>query len=171
MDLAYSAVRSIISWVFSIFKSAYRSLKILSLAARLMAREWTVTLSGASSFISSMVARTSFISSSGRPMIRSMLMLSKPNFLARRYFSFTISTVWRRPMRSRVDCFMVWGLMEILEIPWARRVFSLSSVMLSGRPASTVNSFTEERSNRSSIRVRMASSSSAFKAVGVPPPK
>ena len=168
---AQASLKAIISGVLLIFKSAYSSLNILSLAARLIAREWTVSESGFKASISSKVCFTSSRSSPGSPMIRSMLMLSNPSALAIWNFSFTFSTVWRRPIRSKVFWFMVWGLMEIRLMPWEAKTFNFSSVMLSGRPASTVNSRTFFVSNSCSNLHKIASMSSAGSEVGVPPPK
>ena len=152
-------------------KSTYWSHSSFSLAARFKAREWTVRLSGDRARISSRVWDSSSIPSPGRPMMRSMLMLSNPISRARRNFSFTISTVWRRPMRSRVFWFMVWGLMEMRVTPWRFNTSSFSRVMLSGLPASTVNSRTPDRSKRRSTSQITRSRCSAERAVGVPPPK
>lgn len=54
--------------------------------------------------------------------------------------------------------------------PCARSTCSLSAVMVSGRPASTVNSRRALRSNAASSCVHSASSWRAESVVGVPPP-
>ena len=66
---------------------------------------------------------------------------------------------------------MVCGLMEILVTPCFLSTANFSSVMLSGRPASTVNSFTWSNGNVSFSLVISASSCEALSDVGVPPPK
>jgi len=43
--------------------------------------------------------------------MRSVLMLSKPSSRASAKLSVNCSTVWKRPIKSSVACFKVWGLM------------------------------------------------------------
>ena len=65
---------------------------------------------------------------------------------------------------------MVWGFTEIRVTPNSFSTRSLSAVMLSARPASTVNSFTCEKSKVFRSRERSRSSWSGSSVVGVPPP-
>ena len=60
--------------------------------------------------------------------------------------------------------------MLILPAPAALMILSLSSVNVSGRPASTVNSLRFPVSNRSVILDSSSSSCDSFSVVGVPPP-
>ena len=80
------------------------------------------------------------------------------------------SALCDRPISSRVLSFIVWGFMLILPTPFFARDMSLSSVTVSGRPASTVNSLAGERSKLSRTSFRSSSSCSAESVVGVPPP-
>ena len=151
--------------------SLYFSLNIFSLAALFIASECIVILSGESLRISSMVCLTSSIFSLGRPTIKSIFILLNPSFLARLNAVFTSSTVCLLPMISNVSCFMVCGFTEILSILCFFNTSSLSSVMLSGLPASTVYSFKYVKSNNSSTLVITLSNCFAVSVVGVPPPQ
>ena len=64
----------------------------------------------------------------------------------------------------------VWGFTEIRSVPARRSTASRSSVMVSGRPASTVNSPQADRSKARRRPDRARSSCSAVRVVGVPPP-
>ena len=95
-------------------------------------------------------------------------MLSNPSSLASANASRVCSTVCARPIRFRVSSFMVCGLTEIRLTPASFKTRSFSRVMLSGRPASTVNSRSPAGVGFS---ISMSTfSSSAESAVGVPPP-
>ena len=142
----------------------------LSFEARLIASEWTVRLSGFSFLISSMVWRTSPAFSPGSPKIISILMLENPALLAMAKASFTCSTVCLLPIKSRVSCFMVWGFTEILVTPLRFKTSIFSGVMLSARPASTVNSFKWDRSKLPFIFSRSLCIWKGSRVVGVPPP-
>ena len=146
------------------------SLNRLSLVARFNAREWTVRESGFSASTFSNVCATFSLSSPGRPTIRSMLMLSNPRERAMRNFSSISSTVWWRPIRSSVSWFMVCGLIEIRVTGNLRMAFKTSSLIVSGRPASTVNSCTCSIGKSSVTFVSRRSICAAFSVVGVPPP-
>ena len=74
------------------------------------------------------------------------------------------------PIRFKVSCFIVCGLMEILEIPCLRSTSSFSLSILSGLPASTVNSSRRDRSNLCSSADRSRSICIGSNVVGVPPP-
>ena len=63
-----------------------------------------------------------------------------------------------------------WGLILMRLMPASRRARSFSPVMVSGRPASTVNSVQRERSNTWRIFPHRVESCRADKVVGVPPP-
>ena len=65
---------------------------------------------------------------------------------------------------------MVWGLMEILWMLWNLKTSSLSAVMVSGRPASTVNSAQPSMGRNSSTADKTRWSWAALRVVGVPPP-
>ena len=85
--------------------------------------------------------------------------------------SITSAALCFRPMAWSTVSDMVWGLTLTRSQPWARSTFSFSAVIVSGRPASTVNSRTEERSKLLSSAVQTSSSCWADSVVGVPPPK
>ena len=78
--------------------------------------------------------------------------------------------VWERPMARRTRSSMVWGLMEMRRMPWALRTSSFSPVMVSGRPASTVNSVHPSMGRDLSTAVKILWSWAALRVVGVPPP-
>ena len=63
-----------------------------------------------------------------------------------------------------------WGLMLMRLMPASRKARSFSWVMVSGRPASTVNSPQREKSNTWRIFPHRAESCRALRVVGVPPP-
>ena len=144
--LAHCWVISMISWLFSNDISSYLSLNRFSLVARFSAREWIVKLSGCrfSTFCS--VCATSSFPSPGRPMIRSILILSNPSSLAIWKILTVSSTVCFLPITSSVFWFIVCGLTEILVTGNSFITCSFSLVMLSGRPASTVYSLTQVKS-------------------------
>ena len=143
---------------------------MVSLAARFTASEWMVTLSGASSFTSSIVCLTSSSVSSGSPMMRSMFMLSKPSSRASLKLCIVSSTVWCLPIISSVCCFMVCGLTDIRLMPFFFSARSFSLVMESGLPASTVNSRQSFKSKLHLIFLISLSSCAGLSVVGVPPP-
>ena len=149
---------------------SYSSIWSARRAARLSARACTVISSGRSFSTISMVCETSSIPSPGSPTIRSMLILSKPRERAVSNARTVSSTVCLRPIRSRVFWFMVCGLTLIRVTGCARSTSSFSFVMLSGRPASTVNSIACDRSKSSSTAHRRRSICRGVRVVGVPPP-
>ena len=150
--------------------SEYLSFIIFRRAALFNARECTVIPSGLSFFASSIEYLTIFSSSCGSPRIKSIFILLKPHCLASLNASLTCSTVCRLPIISKVFWFIVWGLIEILETLCFFNVLSFSSVILSGRPASTVNSLTVLKSKFSLRLVINLSIWSGSNVVGVPPP-
>ena len=77
---------------------------------------------------------------------------------------------WLRPMAARTWSDMVWGFTEIRLAPPSRRAESFSRVMVSGRPASTVNSVPGAREKAVCSRSSRAASWGASRVVGVPPP-
>ena len=129
-----------------------------------------VRASGDSAVIASMVLCTSSFVSPGSPRMISILILSNTACLASIKASFTCATVCCLPISLRVSCFIVWGLTEILVTPCFNSTLSFSSVMLSARPASTVNSCTVSNTNVSFSFVSSLSSSAADNELGVPPP-
>ena len=143
---------------------------MLSRAALFNASECTVRLSGFNAFTCSKVSLTSSRLSSGSPMIRSMLISSNPSSLARWKLSTVCATVCLRPMIFNVSSFIVCGLMEILVMSHFFNVSNFSLVMLSGRPASTVNSRQCDRSKLHRILRISRSSWYGSSVVGVPPP-
>ena len=87
--------------------------------------------------------------------IRSILMSSKPISLASLKLSTVCATVCLRPMIFKVSSFIVCGLMEIRVISHFFNVSNFSRVILSGLPASTVNSLQSDRSKLQRIlRIR-----------------
>ena len=82
-----------------------------------------------------------------------------------------VCAVCRLPMVSSVRSTMDWGLIDILVMPSSLSIRSLSSVMLSGLPASTVNSLTPLMSKLSLTQRISSRSCPAETDVGVPPPK
>ena len=139
-------------------------------AARLIASACTVRLSGWSFSIFSRVSCISAASSPGSPAIRSILILSNPSSRARWKICSTSSTVCFLPTRSSVFCCIVCGLTEMRVTGYLRITSSFSRVILSGLPASTVNSSTCSKSKFSRIVPSSRSSWSASSVVGVPPP-
>ena len=135
-----------------------------------MAKECTVRLSGDSFLISAAVYLTSSCVSPGSPRIISILMLSNPSSLARANASFTCSGECFLPMMRKVSSLIVCGLIDILVIPCFFNTRSFSTVILSARPASTVNSCTRPKSKYRYTAASSRSSSSGSKVVGVPPP-
>ena len=87
-----------------------------------------------------MVSLTSSTPSPGRPIIKSMLISGIPARRRLWNISDTDSTVWFLPMRFKVRCCMVWGLQLTRVTPHCCMAASFTSDILSGRPASTVNS-------------------------------
>ena len=77
---------------------------------------------------------------------------------------------WLRPMAASTGSDMVWGFTEIRLPPPARMARSFSRVMVSGRPASTVNSVPGARAKASFTLSSRAASWPASRVVGVPPP-
>ena len=71
---------------------------------------------------------------------------------------------------GRVSVPIVWGLTETRVTPCARRTASFSGSMVSGRPASMVDSAREVKSKLRSSLVSRRSICSAVSVVGVPPP-
>ena len=167
---AYCSVISMIFWLFVKVISLYSSLNRFRRAARLIARECTVILSGSRDSTSCMVCSTSSMPSPGRPTIRSILILSNPRSLASVNAALISSTVCRLPMISSVFWFIVCGLMEILVTGCFRITASLSRVILSGLPASTVYSFMWLISKYFSTSDNNRSSCCGSSVVGVPPP-
>ena len=143
---------------------------MLSLEPRFNARECTVIPSGASFKACSIEYLTMSSVSFGRPIIKSIFMLSMPQSLAKLKACITCLTECFLPIISRVSWFIVCGLMEILETFCFFKVINLSLVMLSGLPASTVNSFTLLKSKLSFNAFINLSNCAGSSVVGVPPP-
>ena len=108
--------------------------------------------------------------SSGKPAIRSILILSKPIFLAISKHFRTISGVCFLPTLFKVCSFIVCGLMLILFTPPCFASYNLSFVIVSGLPASRVNSFIFEKSKFSFNLSNIAFKWCGSRVVGVPPP-
>ena len=150
--------------------TAPSSNSLRSLDARLTTSEWIVTLSGSSAFICARVSAKSSGVSPGSPMIRSMLILSKPHSLASANTCFVCATVCCLPMLCSVLSCIVCGFTEILSTPKRLSAISFSLVMLSGLPASTVISYASCTGKFSYRQISNSSSCSADNVVGVPPP-
>ena len=73
-------------------------------------------------------------------------------------------------MAAKTASLMDWGFTDTRSTPWARRAQSFSAVIVSGRPASTVNSEHRERSTYRSSCSSRSESWAAVSVVGVPPP-
>ena len=115
---------------------------MLRFAARLIANECTVRLSGLNCSISDNVCSTSAISSPGSPTIISMLMFVNPASRAIAYACLVCSTLCALPISSSVASDIVCGLILMRSTPSLRSTSNLSIVILSGLPHSTQNSFT-----------------------------
>ena len=89
---------------------------------------------------------------------------------ARAMVSSMSRAVWRRPMAWSTVSSRDWGLTLMRSAPWSSSTWSLSRVMVSGRPASMQYS---TQPDRAKLRFRWVSSRSicwADRVVGVPPP-
>ena len=102
--------------------------------------------------------------------MRSMFTAKPPTARTFSSASTMSAELCRRPIVSSTESDIVCGLTLTRSTPWARRTRSLSSVIVSGRPASTVYSRSAPRSNSRSSAVHSLSSWAAFSVVGVPPP-
>ena len=101
---------------------------------------WTVTFSGASESTRVSVSAKPSGLSVGRPAIKSMFTSKPPTSRTRPSASTMSCAVCFRPMASSTLSDMVCGFALTLRTPCALSVSSLSRVMVSGRPASTVYS-------------------------------
>ena len=108
--------------------------------------------------------------SPGSPAIRSMLNASCGNLFTIATASRTSAAVWRRPIVSSTSSDIVCGFTLTRFTPCETSTASFSSVTVSGRPASTVNSRQAERSKHAFVSASSRSSSGAVSVVGVPPP-
>ena len=142
-----------------------------SLDERLTASVCTVRQSGSSFISSSIECCMEAASSPGSPAMRSIFMQSKPSRLAILKQSTISDEVWSLPTLLRVASHMVCGFIEILVTPISRMTRSFSSVIVSGRPASTVNSVPLFMPYSRTAWDISRSSSPAVSTVGVPPPR
>jgi len=106
----------------------------------------------------------------GSPVIKSIFICLKPISSASLYASKVCVAVCRLPIASRTSSFKVCGFMLILSQPPSRIASSFSRVIVSGLPASIVNSRHFFISKEAFIAVISFVSCSAEKVVGVPPP-
>ena len=80
------------------------------------------------------------------------------------------AAVWGRPIFSSTGSFMDWGFTETRSTLCFAKTAILSPSMVSGLPASTVNSLSFSRGRCFSAAVKTASSCSAERVGGGPPP-
>ena len=133
-------------------------------------RVCTVTFSGERASTRSTVSVKPCTVSVGRPAIRSIFTAKPPTWRTFSRAETISAALWRRPMASSTVSLMVWGFTLTRSTPWRRSTCSFSTVMVSGRPASTVYSRIWDRSNSFSRAEHRRSSCSADNVVGVPPP-
>ncbi len=141
-----------------------------SFEALLTTSECIVRLSGANSLICESVSLKSPAVSPGRPAIKSIFILSNPFLRARLKASAVCLAVCLLPIISNVFWCMVCGFTDILPVPCLRSTFNFSSVILSGLPASTVNSTLLSTGKYLCNASKSLESCHSFSATGVPPP-
>lgn len=112
----------------------------VSVELRFILRVCTVIHSASSARIpSTEFLKLSYVSV-GKPAIRSVFIFVKPHFLARAKASKNCCTVCFLPISRRTSSFNVCGFMLILSTLFSFKAFNFSAVIVSGLPASTVNS-------------------------------
>ncbi len=107
----------------------------------------------------------------GRPAIRSVLMLSNPHSRASSKAEKNSSAVCLRPIACKTESEVVCGFMLIRSTLFSFKAKRRSLSIVSGRPASTVNSRQVSILKLSFTVLSTLSSCSALSVVGVPPPK